>query len=204
MSRRRRGRGLPRWAWWFVVGFPALFLVAGIGLLIEAAIFQSEAENARGRVIDVDANYDSDGGVSYRPLIRYRRADGRSFEAETHIASSGYDYRIGERVDILYSRDDPGTVRINSLFSLYGIGLIMAAIGGLFVCILMFVRKRMFRQGAGVSARIEEAGAGVWRTEADAQAEPGRDPEPRTTDPSKYGHAHKPKPEQPPTIRRMR
>jgi len=204
LSGKRRMRGFPRWIWWLIFGFPALFLVSGIGFVVEAVIFQSQAESARGEVIDVDASYDSDGGVSYTPLIRYRRRDGRSYEAETHISSSGYDYRIGERVDILYGSDHPGTVRIDSFFSLYGLGLIFAVIGGIFIAVLRLVRKRMFDRGDSVLEQSEAAAAEKWRREARPTTGPQPASRPETTDLSQYGHVHKPKPKSRPTVRRMR
>jgi hypothetical protein len=202
-TRRRGGKGIPGWMWWIIIAVPGLFVFLGIGLLVDAVQFTSDAQSTRGEVVHIRTNHDSEGGVSYTPTIEYRRDDGRLLEAETHISSSNYDYDIGAKVDILYSYEYSGEVRIDSVFSLYGPGLIFAAIGLLFIGITLFARSKTGGKagGAGLKpvAATERARRGPWSRTG---AEP--DPEPETTDPSKPGHVHKPKPKRTPTIRRMR
>lgn len=176
---------------------PLVSLVVGLGLLAEAVIFVQDAQRTRGQVIDIRANR-GDDGVSYTPIIRYRRNDGQTFEAETHISSSGYDFDIGERVGILYSRDAPGEVRIDSVFSLYGPGLILSAVGAGFLWIVgLFWRRPKEAPPPSRADRPGEAPgkAGPWGADT---------PEPATTDQSMRGHVHKPKPKRAPTVRRMR
>jgi hypothetical protein len=206
MRHDRRRRGMSRWVWWLVIAFPLLFLMAGAGMVFEAIVFVSQAESTQGRVIQVERSHDSEGGVSYTPLILYESGEGLYYEGETHISSGNYDYDIGDRVEILYSYADPETVRINSFFSLYGIGLIFAAMGGLFVLVLMAVRRKMFgqREGGSVLAQMEREAAEKWRRENATAGEATRKPGPVTTDTSRYGHVHKPKPKHEPTVRRMR
>ena len=192
---------VPRWVGWLVTGLPAIFLVVGFGLLAEAILYTTGAGGTRGEVVHVSRHYGGEGGVSYTPTIRYRRDDGRTFEAETHMASSNYDYEIGDRVDILYSYDDPHEVRINSFFSLYGPGLICAVIGALIIRVIAWVRGKIGR--GAVLERVAEAIAKRMQDAARKQGG-GREPEPRTTDLSKPGHVHKPKPKRTPAVRRMR
>jgi hypothetical protein len=205
LARTRAGGVIPKWVWWIVTAFPAILLVVGLAMLAEAIIFTTKAERTRGEVVDVSRHYGGESGVSYMPTIRYRRDDGRTFEAATRIASSDYDYQIGERVDILYSYDDPQEVRIDSFFSLYGPGLIFAVIGALFIRVIMWVRGKVGR--GAVLGRVADAIAERMQEAARKHGpgtEPDRQPEPGTTDPSKPGHVHKPKPKRAPVIRRMR
>lgn len=200
---------MPRWVWWIISAVPVLFILFGLGFLADAIIFASDAQSARGRVVDISRSYNDEGGVSYRPTIRYRRSDGRTFEAETHIASGSYDYRIGERVDILYAFDEPEVVRIDSFFSLYGIGLIFAVTGGVFLRLLTWVRRKAGKRlaPAGVPAGAGKSLAARMRKELHRrqdQAQDERHAAPTDTDPGKREHAHAPKPRQTPTIRRMR
>ena len=178
---------------------PGPFVFLGIGLLVDAIQFTSGALSTRGEVVYVRTNHDSDSGASYTPTIEYRRDDGRVLEAETNFSSSNYDYDIGAKVEILYSYGNPEEVRINSFFSLYGPGLIFTAIGVLFISIILFARGKMGASGPKPAVATKHAQRGPWSR---TQAEP--DPEPETTDPSKPGHVHKPKPKRTPTIRRMR
>ena len=139
-----RAKGIvPKWVWWIVTAFPAIFVLVGFGLLAEAINYTSQADSTRGEVVDVSTRYDSEGSVSYLPTIRYRRDDGRFVESQTNRASGSYDYAIGQRVDILYSYDDPTEVRINSFFDLYGPGLIFIVVGGLVFRIVKWLRRKV-------------------------------------------------------------
>ena len=202
-----RAKGVfPRWVWWIFTAFPALFVLVGIGLLAEAIKYTSQADSTRGKVVDVSAQYDSEGSVSYLPTIRYRRDDGRFVEAETNRSSRSYDFEIGQRVEILYTYDDPPEVRINSFFDLYGSGLIVIVVGGLFIRLIGWFRRKVSGGSAmlglvavALAERMEEAAR-----EQGQGAEPDREPEPRTTDVSRRGHVHKPTPKREPVVRRMR
>jgi hypothetical protein len=205
----RGGKVMPRWAWWIIFAIPTLFFLMGLGFLADAFIFVSDAQSTRGQVVEISRSYDDEGGVSYTPTIRYRRSDGRAFEAETHIASGNYDYDIGDRVDILYAFNDPEVVRIDSFFSLYGIGLIFTIIGGVFLHILTWVRRKTAGRivQTGMSAGAAKSLAARKRKKLhmrEEHDEPEPQPAPTTTDPSKREHAHTPKPRQSPTVRRMR
>ncbi len=192
---------VPKWIGWIAAVFPAILVLAGFGLLAEAINYTTEAGSTRGEVVHVSRHYGGEGGVSYTPTIRYRRDDGRIFEAETNMASSSYDYAIGERVDILYSYDDPTEVRIDAFFPLYGPGLILVIVGGLIFRVVRWVRRKVGR--GAVLERVAEAIAERMQDAARKQGG-GRELEPQTTDPSKSGHVHKPKPKRAPTVRRMR
>jgi len=209
LAQSRGRKFMPRWVWWIVIAIPALFFLMGLGFLTDAIMFVSDAQSARGQVVEISRSYNNEGGASYTPTIRYRRSDGRTFEAETHIASGNYDYGIGDQVDILYAFDDPEVVRIDSFFSLYGIGLIFAAIGGVFLRIITWVRRKTTGRMAqtGATAGSAKSLAARMRKELHMREEhdkPEPRPAPATTDPGEREHAHTPKPKQSPTVRRMR
>lgn len=198
--------GFPRWVWWVVYALPLLFLLIGIGALVEAVLFSAGASRTVGLVVDVSVSRDSDG-ASYAPMIAYQSADGQTHTGVTHISSGNYDYARGDRVDILYDPADPEIVRIDSFFSLYGFGLIFALVGGAFLVMLRFVRRMMFRPGSPLAQRFEQALAEAAARKSARESGPGPAPqlaEPRSTDPAQYGHSHEPKPAQPETVRRMR
>lgn len=164
------------------------FFALGAWLLIDAVNFVQTAHRGEARVIELVADSSGDG-LSHRAVVEYAGADGRLYQGITHIASSGYNFRKGERVRILFHPGDPGEVRIDSIFSLYGIGLIFAGASLLMLLILWAVgrsrRRRIVRAGAHTAA--------ARKTSA-----------PRESDLSKYGHMHEPKPPHEPTVRRMR
>lgn len=200
--RRVRRSFFSGWVWFVVIAIPVLFLGLGAWMLMDAVNFRQIAWPGQGRVVELIRDTSGDG-ISYSPVIEYEGLDGQIYRGQTHISSSSYNYRIGERVEILYSFDDPGEVRINSFFSLYGLGLIFAAVGGFFLLVLSFVRRKMSAPIHGYSELARQEAEARARWEAEAREQMGQEPE-QTTDPSQHGHVHKPKPKQQPTVRRMR
>lgn len=143
-----RSRRLSVFALLFLL-FPIVFGGIGGYMLVDAIRFSGIAETAVGTVVDVETHSDSDG-TSYTAIFRYTGADGRSHKAPTHIASSGYDYRIGETEEILY---DPGApndeVRVNGVFSLWGLPVIFTGVGVLFLIGIGYVYGKHRRDRAG-------------------------------------------------------
>ncbi len=71
---------------------------------------------------------------------------------------------------------------------------------------LIFRVVRWVRRKVGRGAELERVAEAIAERMQDAARKQrgGREPEPRTTDPSKPGHVHKPKPKRTPAVRRMR
>ncbi len=185
-----KGRAEKRGGW--IGAIAGLIIIAffglGLWLLADAVQFVQTAHRGQGDVIELIADNSGDG-LSYSPVVEYRGADGRLYQGITHISSSGYNYQIGERVEILFHPSDPGEVRINSVFSLYGPGLIFAGASAVMLLILWI---------AGRARRAKLARVAMPNV---SSAKPEHRPE---TDLSKYGHVHEPKPPHEPTVRRMR
>lgn len=139
----------------------ALFGLAGLGLalyggwmLIDAIRFAAVAQPTTGTVVSVETvNTQATGneGVSFIPTIRFETGDGAVHEAETHISSTGYDFRTGERVEVLYDPSRPDEVRIDGVFSLWALpgaffAVGLALLGGALASELGLFRRR---PGAG-------------------------------------------------------
>ena len=185
MAPNRLRNPLTGWSGLLIAALPIVVMALGLVFLLDAVSFRQTAFPTEGQVVELIRDTSGDG-VSYAPVVEYRAMDGRTYRGQTHISSSSYNYRIGERVRILYAPEDTGEVRIDTFFSLYGIGAIFAAVGAVFLLILSIARRRI--------ARGAEIRPGT----------PARSQPERTTDPSRYGHIHKPKPKHEPTVRRMR
>jgi hypothetical protein len=133
----------------FILLFPLVFGGIGGYMLIDANRFSSVAEKAVGAVVKVETHSGSDG-TSYTAIFRYTDAAGRSHTAPTHISSSGYNYRRGETEDILYDPTAPDDeVRVNGVFSLWGLPVIFSAVGLLFLFGLFRAYKAHRRNQSG-------------------------------------------------------
>lgn len=146
-----------------------LFAAVGIYLVMDAVHFSGQAQEGIGEVIAVDTHYstDSDGRrtTTYAPTIRFQSIDGDTYEAETHIRSSGYDYSIGTEVEILYDPADPDEVRINSFWSLYMLPGMFTLMGSLFAILGAFLWWNKI--GHGQRTQSSMTGGTVWRSRDD-------------------------------------
>ncbi|MEE9454555.1 MAG: DUF3592 domain-containing protein [Paracoccaceae bacterium] len=127
-----------------VLGF--IFLLAGAGLMVNSFIFKSNALEVTGTVVAVGKNYSDEGGVTYQPTFRFLDAEGNKHRAQTSLSSSRYNYKIGERVDILYDQRDPSNIRVDSWFSVWGFAAIFAVFLGVFGASFLFVTKLLKRK----------------------------------------------------------
>ena len=101
-----------------------IFLVAGAILTFLTYDFMNNALPATGRVTSVEA-ITGDDSVSYKPTIRYVDWEGRKQSGQTFMSSSGYNFDIGENVDILYDIRKPELLRMDTSFATWGFGLML-------------------------------------------------------------------------------
>ncbi len=127
-----------------LLGF--IFLLAGVGLMVSSFIFKSNALEATATVVSIEKNYSDEGSATYQPTFRFLDAEGSKHRAQTSMSSSGYNYKIGERVDILYDQRDPSNIRVDSWFSVWGFGAIFAVFFGIFGASFLFVAKMLKRK----------------------------------------------------------
>ncbi|WP_428265295.1 DUF3592 domain-containing protein [Haliangium sp.] len=148
--------------------FPMIFAVVGAGLLLlggllvrDSYLFTSSATKVNGTVVEIESRYDSDDDLVYRPVVEYPEPAGGSSRFTEPMWSGLKRYRVGERVEVAYSAD--GEARIVSFFSLYGAGLIFAAIGAVFAAVGGGMEWRRRRRQAQIR-RLLQRGTRVMAT----------------------------------------
>jgi len=100
--------------------------------------FIANAASAQGEVIElIEVRDNDDGSISYKPVVTYEAANGRSIRFTASFSSKPAPYRVGERVEVLYAPQDPSDARIKGFSSLWlgpvilcGMGVVFAGIGG--------------------------------------------------------------------------
>lgn len=104
-----------------------VFLGVGAFLSYQTYDFMDNALPATGTVVSVEKSYSDDGGVTYKPTIRYIDWNQNKQRGETFLSSSGYNFPLGSKQNIYYDLRDPASIRLDSWFEIWGFGVIMMA-----------------------------------------------------------------------------
>lgn len=103
--------------------------------------------HTQGTVVDLQSSRNSDGDMTYKPVVEFSDRNGTRFQFVERIASSPPSFSRGEKVDLIYDPEDPENAMIDSFTTRYlfplvfgGFGLLAALIGGWLM--LSFVRRR--------------------------------------------------------------
>lgn len=109
----------------FAVG--AGFLAAAAFTWLRARRFVAASDATFGVVVGLREHRGK--AVTYAPVISFDGPDGRPVVFTESTASSPPAYAVGDRVKILYRRDDPCRARVNSVSHLYLSSLVFGALG---------------------------------------------------------------------------
>ena len=150
-----------------------LFGVIGLGLLAGALAlalntrsFISTAKTAQGSVIELIEKRDSDGSVTYTPVVAFTADSGSNVNFTSSFSSNPASYDVGEAVEVLYSPDNPNEARIRGFGSLWlgptilgGIGTVFAAIGfGILIASRLGKKKREWLMAYGTEIQADFQG----------------------------------------------
>lgn len=124
-----------------------LFAAIGGWFFVEDRQLAAEGLRAEGQVIELVSVRDSDGGSTYKPVVEFTDADGRTHRFTSSFSSSPPAHSPGERIEVIYLPADPGRAVIDSFLGRHLFPLIFGGIGTLFACIgavlvLVYFRRR--------------------------------------------------------------
>src|SRR5437660_7957837 len=83
-------------------GAGAVMLAVALIWAARTSAFVADATTAQGTVIDLVASRSSDNSTTWRPVVRFAAADGRSVQFEAGFSSNPPMYSRGEEVQVLY------------------------------------------------------------------------------------------------------
>ena len=121
------------------------FLIIGVLMLLGSLLswnstrrFIANADTTQGRVIElIEVHDEDDGSITYKPVVTYEAANGRSITFTASFSSKPAPYDVGENVEVLYAPDNPHDARIRGFGSLWlgptilgGLGVVFAGVGG--------------------------------------------------------------------------
>ncbi|HET9472466.1 MAG TPA: DUF3592 domain-containing protein [Steroidobacteraceae bacterium] len=120
------------------LGIGGLMLLGALLLWNNTRRFIANADTAQGQVIElIEVRDQDDGSISYKPVVTYEAANGRSITFTASFSSKPAPYDVGESVEVLYAPHDPHDARIKGFSSLWlgptilgGLGMVFAGVGG--------------------------------------------------------------------------
>ncbi len=137
---------------------PWIFLIVGVIMLVLAySIYTSTQQflkvsvKAVGTVVEMKSVRDSDGDLTYKPVITYKDRTGLEHTFTSSTSSNPPSYRVGDKVELLYDPQKPEQPSINTWIDLYIGVLVLGILGGLFVLIPAFVLYGMSRRQQKIS-----------------------------------------------------
>lgn len=143
MARARIGRFFPDWVWWILYGLFSIFVLIGIWIVVDAAVYFSDAKRTRGEVVQIGQDPRGTEGIAYFAIIRYRDDTGREIDARTHISIGWYNFPIGQQLEIYYSPSRPREVRIVDPISIFFPAMFFLLFGGLFMFLTYWARQKI-------------------------------------------------------------
>ncbi len=119
-----------------LISIGILFTATSVILYLSTKSFIEDSEKTTGEVIaiiDVPADLEGSGGVMYAPVIRFTTDRGNTITFQSAHATNPASYREGDKVQVLYDPDDPGTARMHDFMSLWIAPIVSLFLG---ICLL--------------------------------------------------------------------
>lgn len=120
-------------------------IFTGVGLILLTIVavgtintksFIARANQAQGTVVELirRTSTDSKGKISsyYYPVVKFKAANGETYEFESSNGSNPAAFKVGEAVEILYDPQAVTKAEIRSFWTLWGWVVILAILGGTF------------------------------------------------------------------------
>lgn len=156
-----------QWLVYVFLGVGSLMLVGSLFAWNSTRAFIAHAQTTTGKVVELREVRDKDGGSStWKPVVHYETADGKGITFSSSFSSNPAPYDVGETVEVLYLRDDPGDARIKGFGSLWFGAALLAVMGCVFAAVgagFLFARqsgdrKRKYLMAYGNSIETDVQG----------------------------------------------
>ena len=151
---------------------PVLFMVFGGVWLFFSISRVTNQTTASGVVVDIDSRYDSDGDLSYRPVIEFVATDGDVYQFTGRTGSSSRP-TIGGSIDVLYDPADPQGATEKTFVNLWLFPIAFGGFGALFLILMVFARSRNRRKAAAELRDVRSLADAVSHTLYGAGTPPG-------------------------------
>jgi len=110
------------------------FLLIGISVLSRSKRIINNGISVEAQVVNVKVSRMSKK-TYYEPEIGFTSLNGETIHAKLGKTSGSPAYSAGDKVKIIYSKDNPNEIIVDSFFSKYGFPVIFIAAGALLLLI---------------------------------------------------------------------
>jgi len=131
-----------------------LFLIIGAIVLSNRMSLAKNGIAVEATVIGLEEHYSKRAGtqnknkttLTYRPKIEFTTSDGQKIRLVYPNGSNPPQYSIGDKINIIYSEDNPENIVIDSKFQIYIFPIIFVVLGAvLLISGIGFTVVRLFR-----------------------------------------------------------
>ena len=154
-----------------------VFAAMGFCMLLGALYFYQNTQDflknavtTNGTVIENERSTHRRKGrseaVTYHPVIAFKTDNGSALEFTSSAGTNKKTYAKGDVVEVLYLKSSPQEAKMNSFFSLWGVSVILGALGAVFLIvgysIIFFAGQRrkkiayLKQNGVAVTALVKE------------------------------------------------
>jgi hypothetical protein len=149
-----------------------IFFLVGAGVLVGdffittgTISFLNSSIKTDGSVVNIIHSRSSDSvNAMYTPEVSFTDASGQAITFTSNISSSSPSYKIGDKVSVLYDKNNSQSARINTFFQLWFATIVMSIVGVIFFLIGLFIiikkiissnlRKELLATGTKISAKV--------------------------------------------------
>ena len=123
-----------------VIGFGALFL--SYHSYEKTQVFVGKANQAPGQVVGLRQRDAYDDSTTYSAIVRYRDHEGHDHEFVDSFSSDPPSYHAGQKVSVLYNRENPREAQIDRGRANYWLTFLLGLLGVLFTSLGFFSAGR--------------------------------------------------------------
>src|SRR5262249_17139535 len=113
-----------------------LMLLGAAYLYFDTRAWLKRSVEVQGSVIEMVPVRDrKTANLPLAPVISLQTPDGKTVEFQSTFQSNPPAYTAGQTVPVLYDPDRPNSAAIASLFSIWGVTIILSAVGAIFLVV---------------------------------------------------------------------
>jgi Protein of unknown function (DUF3592) len=107
-----------------------LFVFLALAFVIHTEIFLHESIATEGTITALMPKQDgSDASVTYAPMFTFTAKDRQSYTVTSNASANPPEFKVGEKIRVLYEPDRPDGARIDSFWQLWSLAMIFGIVG---------------------------------------------------------------------------